>query len=324
MKRAPVSWRLRFRWLLVLLRLICVGLLIVAIARPRKGTVLSNIATEGVAMEIVVDRSGSMGQQMQYKGKTMTRYDAVKLVLKDFVGGGGELAGRDNDLIGLITFALYADTTCPLVHGHNVLLEFLKQTDIVKIGAENWTSIGDAVALAAARLKKAEEEINARNARLSAIASDDRKSQQDSFTIKSKVIILLTDGVSNSGKYKPLEAAKLAKEWGIKIYTIGIGSDQSFTTVQSLLGAFQMPSRQQLDEGLLKAMAQQTGGFYAKGSSGEDLEDIYAKIDQLEKSEVRSLQYTEYAEKFTSWALGALAVLAIEILARCTIFRKIP
>ena len=324
MKDCPRSLRLRFRPMLFIMRLLCLALLILALARPRKGTVLSNISTEGVAMEVVVDRSGSMGAEMNYQGETMNRLEVVKQVLKDFIGGGGKLKGRSSDLIGLITFARYADTICPLIHGHNVLLEFLKNTEIVRLRSEDGTAIGDATALAAARLNKAEEEIERRKAKLLSGGQAEEKKGRTDFEIKSKVIILLTDGINNAGKYGPLQAAKLAREWGIKIYTIGIGSGQAFTTIQTILGSYKIPMGRQLDESLLRAIADNTGGFYARADSGEDLVKIYNKIDKLEKTRVQSFQYTQYAERFGPWALGGLCLLGLEMLARCSVFRKIP
>jgi Ca-activated chloride channel family protein len=160
----PVSLRVRLRPLLVVARLVCLALLIIALARPRKGTVLSEINTEGVAIEIVVDHSGSMGTEMDYYGQKLNRLETLKKVLADFIMGKEGLAGRSGDLLGLVTFARYSDTVCPLVLSHNVLLEFLKNTDIVRLRSEDGTAIGDAVALAAARLQKAEQEIQQRNA----------------------------------------------------------------------------------------------------------------------------------------------------------------
>ena len=158
MKSCLVSWRIRLRPLLTIARLLCVALLIVALARPRKGTVLSEISTEGVAIEAVVDHSGSMQTEMDYYGDKLNRLEVVKRVLSDFIEGDKkDLKGRSSDLVGLISFARYADTKCPLVHSHNVLLEFLKKTEIVKIRSEDGTAIGDAIALGAARLQKAEE-----------------------------------------------------------------------------------------------------------------------------------------------------------------------
>ena len=325
MKSCRISWRIRFRPLLLIARLVCVALLIIALARPRKGTVLSEITTEGVAIEVVADRSGSMQTEMDYYGQKLNRLEVVKKVLSDFINGNKKkLAGRSNDLIGLVTFARYADTICPLVLSHNVLLEFLKKTEIVRLRSEDGTAIGDAIALAAARLKRAEEELRQRKAQLLQAGEETLGEQQAGFKIKSKVIILLTDGVNNAGEHNPLQAAKLAKNWGIKIYAIGIGSSQAYTTIQTPLGTYKMPTGQNLDERLLKAIAEETGGFYGRADSAKTLEKIVERIDKLEKTEVKSIQYTQYAELFSPWALAALLVLALEMLVSCTVFRKIP
>ncbi len=325
MRNCPVSWRLRFRPVLVAARLLCLALLILALARPRKGTVLSEISTEGVAIEAVVDRSGSMAAEMDYDGEKLDRLEVVKRVLADFVEGDRkDLAGRTGDLIGLITFARYADTVCPLVLSHNILTEFLKKTEIVNIRSEDGTAIGDAIALAAARLKKAEEEIERRNAQLGFGEGESPEDERGGFEIKSKAIILLTDGRNNVGDYDPLEAADLAATWGIKIYTVGIGSAQSFATVQTMLGTFRMPTQDDLDEDLLQAIAQKTGGFYSRATDAQSLRDIVERIDALEETKVKSVQYTQYAEHFGWWTLPALILLGLEMLAGCTIFRKIP
>jgi len=319
MRRCPVSWRMRLRPLLVVARLLCMALLIVALARPRKGTTLSEISAEGIAIEAVVDRSGSMKAEMDYYGEKLDRLEVVKRVLTDFIEGDKKgLPGRTSDLIGLVTFARYADTVCPLVLSHGVLTEFLKQTQIVSLRSEDGTAIGDAIALGAARLKKAEEELQRRNVKLGfGVDGPD-------FTIKNKIIILLTDGRNNMGRQDPLEAAELAKKWGIRIYCIGIGSSQAYRTVETMLGTFRMPAEQDLDEGLLKAIAEKTGGFYSRADDAQSLRKIVETIDKLEKTEVKSVQYTQYAEHFGRWTLPALALLGFEMLASCTIFRKIP
>ena len=322
LKRGPVSWRIRLRPLLHVLRLLCLACIIVALARPRKGTALSDISTEGIAIEAVVDRSGSMQAEMDYNGNKWNRLQVVKDVLADFIKGDNKkLEGRNGDLIGLITFARYADTTCPLVLGHSVLLEFLKQTQIVTERSEDGTAIGDAIALAGARLKKAEEEILRRRA---ALGVSDANDVSEGFKIKSKAIILLTDGRNNVGEYDPLSAAKLAKDWGIKIYTIGIGSDQTYTTVQTLMGTFKMPVQNDLDETLLTQIADTTGGFYSRADNAASLLDIIQKINDMEKSEVKTVQYTQYSERFMPWVWTALALLMLEMGGRCTVFRKIP
>lgn len=324
-RHCPVSLRLRLRPLLNVMRFVCIALLIVALARPRKGTLLSEISTEGVAIEVVADRSGSMQTEMDYFGRKLNRFEVVKKVFSDFISGDKKgLTGRSNDLVGLVTFARYADTTCPLVLSHNVLLEFLKKTEIVRLRSEDGTAIGDAIALAAARLKKAEEEMRQRKARLIRSGQRTLDEQESGFKIKSKVIILLTDGMNNAGRYDPLQAARLAKEWEIKIYSIGIGSAQAYTTIQTPLGTYKMPTGQNLDEGLLKSIAEITGGFYGRADNAEALHRIVEKINELEKTEVKSIQYAQYSERFGLWTLGALIMLALEILAGCTVFRKVP
>ncbi|MBN1507570.1 MAG: VWA domain-containing protein [Sedimentisphaerales bacterium] len=324
MRRCPVSWRLRLRPLLIAARLLCLALLILALARPRKGTVMSEISTEGVAIEAVVDHSGSMGTEMDYDGEKLNRLEVVKRVLADFIEGDKKgLGGRPGDLIGLVTFARYADTTCPLVISHNVLTEFLKKTEIVTMRNEDGTSIGDAIALAAARLRKAEEEIHRRNTSLG-FGDGSSERVKDNFKIKSKAMILLTDGRNNMGQYDPLAAAELAKQWGIKVYTIGIGSGIGYATVQTPLGTFRVPAEQELDEKLLKVIAERTGGFYSRADDADSLRKVVKKIDELEKTEVKSVQYMQYAEHFGRLTLPALVLLGLEMLASCTVFRKIP
>jgi Ca-activated chloride channel family protein len=326
MKGALISRRLKLRPLLKVTRFACLALLIIALARPRKGTEISEIATEGVAIEVVADRSGSMQTEMDYHGRKLNRLQVVKRVLAEFIKGEGGLTGRSNDLVGLVTFARYADTKCPLVHSHDVLLEFLRQTEIARSrSSEDGTAIGDAIALAAARLKKAEEEIERRSAQLGITDEKGADTAEESgFKIKSKVIILLTDGRNNTGQYSPLEAAQLAKEWGIKIYTVGIGSAQAYTTIRTMLGTYKVPTQDNIDEGLLKAIAENTGAFYGRAGDAKTLHNIVKKIDSLEKTKVKSVQYTQYAEHFGPWTMAAVLLLAGEMLSGCTIFRKIP
>ena len=312
------SWKVRLRWLPIAFRILCLLLLIVAIARPRKGINISQVSTEGVAIEVVVDRSGSMAQEMDYFGRKMNRLETVKEVLGKFIKGDKDLlSGRDGDLIGLISFARYADTLCPMVLSHDVLLEFLDSTKIVKQRSEDGTAVGDALALAAARLKKAEEEILKRSEKIKTLGSI--TSAKDDFKIKSKVIILLTDGINNAGEYDPLAAAKLAKDWDIKIYTIGIGSAAGRTVM-----GFQLPGRSSLDEALLKQIAQATGGFYGRANNADGLQKVVEKIDELEKTEVKTVRFMRYDEKFANWAMAALIVLGLEIFLRSIIFRVVP
>ena len=325
MRNCSVSLRQRLRPLMSAARYVCIALLIIALARPRKGTVLSEISAEGVAMEIVADHSGSMQTEMDYYGQTLNRFEVVKKVLSDFIEGDKKgLTGRESDLIGLVTFARYADTICPMVLSHNVLLEFMKKTEIVNLESEDGTAIGDGIALAAARLKNAEEEYEQRKQKLEQAGEKIAGDNDTGFKIKSKVIILLTDGINNAGQYDPMQAAELARKWGIKIYTIGIGSAEAYTTIQSMFGSFKVPSGQSLDENLLKNIAEKTGGFYGRADDAQTLHNIVEKINMLEKTEVKSFQIIQYAEFFSPWTLTALIILTLEILASCTIFRKVP
>ena len=322
------SWRIRLRWLLVLARVVCLALLVVALARPRQGSQYHRVSTKGVALELVVDRSGSMEAQMNYEGRQMTRLEVVKRVLADFVKGGNGLEGRPSDMMGLVTFARYADTVCPPVQGqtHDALLGLLEQAQVTPQNSpENATSIGDAIALAAARLKTIEEELTRRNMQLKADTQMEEGEEEvkPEFEIQSKAIVLLTDGRNNAGQYQPLEAAELAKKWDIKVYTIGIGGGEAFMRDQGIFG-FLIPTGQELDEGLLRAVAEGTGGFYSRAEDGEALRTICDKIDEQEKTEIESVEYSRYEEKFSLWALAALAVLALEIAMSCTVFRKVP
>ena len=314
------SWRIRLRPVLFALRILCLLLLIIALARPRHGTKKTVIATEGIAIELVVDCSGSMADPMDYFGTQATKLEAVKKVVGEFVkGDSDQLKGRPGDLIGLITYATYPETLCPLVHSHDILLEFLKNAQPIQHRQLGNTAIGDALALASSRLYTAETELkNQTKKHASKTLSDEAA---DTFKIKSKVIILLTDGLQNAGQYQPMDAAELAKKWDIKIYAIGVASDMYQDT---FFGRQLIPASQQINEPLLNAVAQATGGKYFHAENAQALKQIYETIDSLEKSTVESVQYTQYAEKFAPFANTALVILVLEILASSTILRKIP
>ena len=309
------------RYFLVLCRLACIVLLVLAIARPQKGKKVQLSSTNGVVMQMVLDRSSSMKAEMDYYGNSMTRLQAAKEVLTDFVKGGNGLEGRPNDLIGLISFAAFPDTNCPLVKSPEMIVDFLSEINMAEYQFEDGTAIGDAIALSAARLHKAEEEIEARNARLKAISEQDDKDSKakSEFVINSKVIVLLTDGNQNRGDIDPQEAVEMAKKWGIKIYTVGIGSPP-----QRSNSIFDMMRGVEFDERLLKWIASETGGQYTRAGNAEDLKEFCEKIDKLEKSEIQSISYNEYDEKFHLFGYGALAALMIELVAGCTVFRRVP
>jgi len=266
---------------------------------------------------VVIDRSSSMRAEMIFSGQQLNRLEVAKRVFLEFVQGNkGDLAGRPNDLIGLISFARYADTSSPLTLAHGALASFVEPIKLVTRKPEDGTAIGDALALAGARLQKAEETVQKL-----ALASE---AQEASYEIKSKIIILLTDGEQTAGKRTPQEAAELAKQWGIKIYTIGIGGRESLLRVPTLFGTQVIQRGSGVDKQTLSALAETTGGIFRMAEDGDALRAVYGEIDELEKSEIESIRYVDYRERFTPFAITGLILLALEILLRTTYFRSIP
>jgi Ca-activated chloride channel family protein len=255
-----------------------------------------------------------MGTEMRYKGEQMNRLEVVKKVFTEFVlGNGRDLLGRSNDLIGIISFARYPDTTCPLTLAHGALTPFIESIKLVKTRAEDGTAIGDALALAAARLKTADE-----------TTSLQKKMGIEPYKIKSKVIILLSDGENNSGRHDPIQAAEIAAKWGVKIYTIAIGGDEAVTSIQTPFGVYKVPMRQGIDTGMLEAVAKKTGGFFKMAEDDESLREIYKEIDRMEKTEVESVKFVNYKEAFIPFIIAVLFLTGLEIFLTATIFRKIP
>ena len=311
--RAGKSLRQQLLWVPVFMRVSALVLLIIALARPQTGREQIRDISKGIAIEMVVDRSSSMGAELAYEGRQMTRLDVVKNVFEDFVmGSDTDLPGRPNDLIGMINFARYPDTVCPLTLAHGALPAFLKNVKLVQTREEDGTAIGDAVALAAARLKTADALLKK------------QLGASDSYEIKSKAIILLSDGENNCGKRTPMQAAQIAANWEIKIYTIAIGGGEAVTSVRTPFGVYKIPSRQRVDTKTLEAMAEKTGGFFRKAEDAESLRDIYKEIDKMEKSEIESIRFVDYRESFIGFALAGLLLLVCEIVLNSTVFRKIP
>ena len=297
----PPSRRVRLLHMPLVLRSLSLVMLVVALARPQRGQDPVRNLTEGVAIQMVLDRSGSMRTAMKYRGDSVSRFDVVKSVFSKFVGGDGkELGGRPDDLIGVIAFAGYADTISPLTHSHDALNSLLEELEIVSDFSKDGTAIGDAIALGAARLKTAEEEM------------DLAGKMGDVFKIKSKILILLTDGEQNKGTRTPEQAAALAKEWGIKIYAIGIVPDVGG-------GSYTSGSSE-----LLAAVAESTGGIFRVANDELSLQAVYEEIDRLEKTEFESLQYLTYQEYFLIFALAALVLLITELVLSRTLLRRLP
>ncbi len=298
--RLPASWRLRLAWLPLALRAAALTLLVVALARPVSGRDPVRNVTEGVAIQMVLDRSGSMGISMDYQGQSLTRFEVVKRVFADFVlGDGRDLRGRPDDLVGVVVFAGFADTISPLTNSRDALRGLLKELTVIRDASKDGTAIGDGIALGAARLKSAEQEAQAAT------------SAEDTYRIKSKVMILLTDGEQNAGKRSPAQGAALAAQWGIKIYAIGVSSTPG--------GHFPAAAGE-----VLRQVAEATGGLFREAGDERSLRAVYEEIDRLEKSEVQTLQYLSVRELFAPLALAALALLCLQLLFSATLLRRLP
>jgi Ca-activated chloride channel family protein len=284
------------------------------------------VTTEGIAIQLVVDRSTSMGQQdfaIDEKGTTITRLQAVKDVVESFVMGDGEtLKGRPDDLIGMIVFARYPDTECPLTRDRSHLIRAIQKVEPPPArSSEDATAIGDALLLGVERIRDV-----------------GRRFQQNSdFTIKSRAIILLTDGQHNAGKYNPTQAAEAAAALGVKVYTIGAAPAFQQRATLDMFG--QQPQMVQVpvevDEETLKKIAEMTGGKYFRAKDKDSLKAVYAEIDRLERSVVDETKYYQYEELAYKWVklgpvtlppplLVVLILLAVEVALANTRFRKIP
>jgi len=329
------SLKTRLRHLPLIVRVTAVLLLIIGLARPQQGREEVRDVSKGIAVEMVVDRSGSMGQELIYEGAQLNRLEAVKKIFREFVlGNGRDLEGRPNDLIGMVSFARYADTVCPLTLSHGALDRFIEGIQLVTRKNEDGTAIGDGLALAAARLKTAEEMLKSAHGRSPAQSHHGEPEggapvlqppgAGKDYQIRSKVVILLTDGQNNAGKRSPIEAARLAREWGIKVYAIGIGGRESFMTIQTPFGDYKVAGGPGVDEATLKAIADETGGFFRLAESADKLREIYREIDKLERTEIESVRHIDYAERFAPFALAALALLALEQILVGTVLRRIP
>ena len=315
-RKVPASLRQRLTILPLVLRIAALVLFTFALARPQEGKELIRDMSRGVAIEMVVDRSSSMSVLKDFGNKALNRLEVVKQAFSEFVqGNNAGLGGRPQDLIGMITFSRYADTVCPLTLSHGALLRFIESAKTVQPGSpEDGTSIGDGIALAAARLKTAE-----------ATLAEQLKGEESNYEIKSKVIILLTDGEDTGiGKRPPMQAAELAKEWGIKIYTIGLSGKGWYVMANDIFGERKQPALTWVDTALLKDIAQTTGGIFRVANDIDSLRDIYNEINALEKSEIESFRYLDYKELFITLALFGLIHLAGEFVLSNTLFRRIP
>ena len=307
-RELPPTLRTRLRHVPLALRVAALTLAVAALARPRVGVDQIRETREGVAIQMVLDRSGSMGAEMDYDGQRMTRLEAVKRVFRDFVlGRGRALGGRPNDLVGMVTFARYADTLSPLTLTHGAVMRFLDTVRLVTNQAEDGTAIGDALALAAARL-----------------VSATRDAHNTGYNVTSKVIILLTDGIHNAGRRTPVEAARLAAGWGIRIHAIGIGGGAEYATVRTTTRTVRVATPAQVDSATLGEVARIGRGIYRDATDAASLRAVYAEIDRLEKSPVEEIRYAGWRELYVPFALLALIFLAVDVALSTLVFRRLP
>lgn len=319
---APLSrsWRVRLAPLPVALRVLALALLAVAIARPQRGVSETRIATDGVAIQVVVDRSGSMNEPMLLDGRAVTRLDAVKHVFRQFLLGdeaaanaaaeidasrnsSAALGGRANDLVGVIAFARFPETIVPLSRSHDTVARLVQNLAPASDRMESGTAVGDALLQAVVWLDQAEKTLKRKR---------DEEKLED-FKIKSKVVVLLTDGQDNASLVSPVQAAEKAAELGVKVYAIGVGGQS-----RDFFG------RDEVDRALLSGIARRTGGKFWLASDGESLRQIYEEIDRLEKTRIEATEFTDYSEQFMVLAAGALALVALEALLASAILRRVP
>jgi Ca-activated chloride channel family protein len=298
---APRSSRARLAKLPALLLAAAALVLAVALAGPRTGSATSRIQREGIAIAIVVDRSGSMQARDFVRGDTsISRLDVVKNVFRSFVVGEGAAGGRPDDLVGLVVFARYADGLCPLTLDHGNLLSILADVEIVTEQAEDGTAVGEGLALAVERLRGVE--------------------------VSSKVALLLTDGVSNVGDIDPLQAAELAAQHGIKVYAIGAGtSGYAPVPVQAPGGRTVLRQAYvQIDEETLRQIAQRTGGRYFHAADASGLTEVIEEIDRLERSEVSEVRYLTYEYHYAGWVGAGLLLMGSAAILSGTVLRRLP
>lgn len=292
---------------LLMLGMVC---LLVALARPRREQLIHETLGQGIAIEMLLDCSSSMETFIQRGEERISRMDAARDILQRFVTGDGDaLNGRKGDLLGLVTFARYADTRCPLTSDHHVLASILDDLDVETRPHEDGTAYGDALALAAARLKYAEDH-----------DSPDAPWGQ----VSSKVIVLLTDGENNCGRRMPEEAGALARRWGYRIYAISIVEppriDAQHVDGQEFLD---VPPESEAAR-TLRSIAELSGGIYREVSDYDALESIYGEIDELEKSELKQSPIRVMRPFYMPWAVAAFVFLFAAGLWSATIGRVLP
>jgi Ca-activated chloride channel family protein len=284
---APRSWRQRFRHAMFVFRMLAYILLIIALARPQSTSRSEKHQTEGIDIILAMDISGSMLAEDFHPN----RIEAAKKVAMEFIDE------RENDRMGLVVFSGESFTQCPLTTDHAVLKNLLK--DIKSGMIEDGTAIGMGLATSVSRLK-------------------DSKA-------KSKVVILLTDGVNNRGFIDPLTGSGIAQSFGIRVYTIGVGTiGMAPYPMQTPFGIQYQNMPVQIDEDVLQKISDMTGGKYFRATDNKKLKAIYQEIDKLEKTKIDVLQYRRKSELFSTAALIAGILFFLELIFRYTLFRSNP
>ncbi len=293
LKRIGPTPSIVFRHILAVLKCLAIALLVIALARPQRGIKETEITTEGIDIILTLDVSTSMlAEDFKIGGKRYNRLEVAKRVIRDFI------EERSADRIGLVVYAGQAYSQCPLTVDYGVLLDLLDKVDIGMI--DDGTAIGTAIATSLNRLRESEA--------------------------KSKVIILLTDGVNNAGKIDPQTAAEMAKTLDVKIYTIGVGTKGPVPyPVKDFRGrTVYREVTIPIDDESLEKIAQTTGGEYFRATDTGSLEKIFETIDELEKTPSEATIYTEYHELFAYFAFLGLFFILAEVILRNTRFRSLP
>ena len=291
LKEVKPTLSTRLRHTLIVFKVLGLGCLVVAMARPQVGRATREMSAEGVDIMLTLDVSSSMELNDLDEGQK-TRLQVAKDVVADFI------KGRDSDRLGMVVFAGESFTQCPLTLDYDILLDFL---DGIQIADESWdgTAIGMALINACNRLRDSEA--------------------------KSKVVILLTDGVNNKGEIDPLTAADVAAAVGIRVYTIGVGSDGTIRRpIQGIFGTRYQTLQVEIDEEILKDVAARTDGKYYRATSAEKLEEIYREIGELETTQIKTQVHVDYSDRFAYFLWPGLLFLVGEIILANTRFRRIP
>jgi len=293
LERISPSWAIWARHALLLLRCIVVLLLVIALARPQKGKVETRITTEGIDIILAVDVSGSMlAEDFQLAGEHYNRLHVVKEVVREFING------RENDRIGIVTFAGRPYTLCPLTLDYGWLIQQLDRAEIGMI--EDGTAIGSAIATATNRLRSSDA--------------------------KSRIIILLTDGRNNAGRVDPITAADAAGSLNVRIHTIGAGTKglAPFPSRDFFGNKTYRQVRIEIDDDSLKKISRKTEGMYFRATDTDSLRRIYKEIDEMEKTEIESTEFLEYREFYPYLLILAIVAFAVEIGLGNTRFRRLP